>query len=54
MQRIEGYFPPASDFPVATEISETCFLVGAHHDLTDSQIEYLIESLLEAIKIAQG
>jgi len=45
MNRIDGNHAPASDFPVATEITETCFLVGAHHDLSNEQIVHLCESL---------
>lgn len=33
------------DFPVATMITETAFMVGAHHDLTTQQIEYLCNAL---------
>lgn len=45
MNRIDGDHPPAADFKVATEISENCFLVGAHHDLTGDQIDFLAASL---------
>jgi CDP-6-deoxy-D-xylo-4-hexulose-3-dehydrase len=45
MNRIDGDHPPAADFKIATEITENCFLVGAHHDLTDEQIDFLAESL---------
>ena len=45
MARIDGKHPPASDFNVATEISENCFLVGAHHDLNEEQINFLATSL---------
>jgi CDP-6-deoxy-D-xylo-4-hexulose-3-dehydrase len=45
MNRIDGDHPPAADFKVATEITENCFLVGAHHDLTEDQIDFLAESL---------
>jgi CDP-4-dehydro-6-deoxyglucose reductase, E1 len=47
MNRIDGNHLPASNFPVATEITETCFLVGAHHDLSSEQIDHLCKSLLE-------
>jgi len=47
MDRIDGNHPPASSFPAANEISEFCFMVGAHHDLTNEQIEYLAKSLGE-------
>jgi hypothetical protein len=33
------------DFPVATMITETAFMVGAHHDLTSEQIEFLCGAL---------
>jgi CDP-6-deoxy-D-xylo-4-hexulose-3-dehydrase len=45
MNRIDGDHPPAADFKIATEITENCFLVGAHHDLTDEQVDFLAESL---------
>lgn len=48
MNRIDGNHPPAADFPIATEITETCFLVGAHHDLTNEQISHLCKSLKSA------
>jgi dTDP-4-amino-4,6-dideoxygalactose transaminase len=47
MNRIDGNHPPATDFPKASEISETCFMVGAHHDLTPVQIDHLIKTLHE-------
>ena len=45
MNRIDGDHPPAADFKAATEITENCFLVGAHHDLTDEQVDFLAKSL---------
>ena len=48
MNRIDGHHLPASNFPIATQITDTCFLVGAHHDLTDEQINHLCMSLQEA------
>jgi CDP-6-deoxy-D-xylo-4-hexulose-3-dehydrase len=47
MKRIDSNHLPASNFPMATEITDTCFLVGAHHDLNDAQINHLCESLKE-------
>lgn len=47
VRRIFGHLPHPEIFPVATDISKTCFLVGAHHDLTDEQIDYLCGSLAE-------
>lgn len=34
-----------NDFPVATVITETAFLVGAHHDLTLDQIGFLCSAM---------
>ena len=47
MNRIDGNHLPASNFPIATEITENCFLVGAHHDLSVEQIDHLCRSLQE-------
>lgn len=33
------------DFPVATMITERAFMVGAHHDLTSEQIDFLCDAL---------
>lgn len=38
------------DFPVATMITETAFMVGAHHDLTSEQIEFLCSALEQIAK----
>ena len=45
MRRITNRLDSPSDFKVATDISDTSFLIGCHHDLTDEQIEYLCKSL---------
>lgn len=45
IQRITRHAVDPSNFEIATEITETTFLVGAHHDLSDAQIDYLCESL---------
>jgi CDP-6-deoxy-D-xylo-4-hexulose-3-dehydrase len=51
MQRIGRNLPSPDTFPRATDISESSFLVGAHHDLSDEQINFLCESLKEASRI---
>jgi len=38
-------YPPGSQFPAAELISTNYFMVGAHHDLTESQIDYLCAKL---------
>ena len=48
MNRIDGNHLPPTAFPIATEITDTSFLVGAHHDLTEDQILHLCNSLREA------
>lgn len=41
---------PAESFSVAEEISKRCFMVSAHHDLTDDQINHLCSALVSASK----
>ena len=45
IQRITRHAADPDNFSVATEITKTAFLVGAHHDLSNEQIEYLCKSL---------
>lgn len=51
IQRITRHSVDPSSFKVATDITNTAFLVGAHHDLTDNQIDFLCESLRAASTI---
>ena len=39
-------------FKNATFITDSAFLVGAHHDMTDMQVDYLCEKLIESAKHA--
>jgi CDP-6-deoxy-D-xylo-4-hexulose-3-dehydrase len=39
-----------NDFPTANKITKESFMVGAHHDLSDEQVDYLVESLIQADK----
>lgn len=48
VRRIFGHLPHPEEFPNASFIAETTFLVGAHHDFTDEQIDYLVGALLES------
>jgi CDP-6-deoxy-D-xylo-4-hexulose-3-dehydrase len=48
IERIDKHHENPDNFPVANEISDTCFLVGAHHDLTPDQIEFLCSSIQKA------
>lgn len=48
VQRIFRQSLSPDAFPQATLISESTFLVSAHHDLTDEQVDYLCNSLAVA------
>ena len=45
IQRITRHAADPKSFKVAAEITKSAFLVGAHHDLTEEQIEFLCSSL---------
>lgn len=51
IQRITRNAVDPMSFKVATEITESTFLVGAHHDLTEEQIEFLCSSLRDVSSI---
>jgi CDP-6-deoxy-D-xylo-4-hexulose-3-dehydrase len=51
IQRITRNAVDPKSFKVATEITESAFLVGAHHDLTEEQIEFLCSSLTDVSSI---
>jgi CDP-6-deoxy-D-xylo-4-hexulose-3-dehydrase len=51
IQRITRHAVDPKSFSVATEITESTFLVGAHHDLKEEQIQFLCESLLKTSSI---
>jgi dTDP-4-amino-4,6-dideoxygalactose transaminase len=51
IQRITRHAVDPNSFKVATDITNTAFLVGAHHDLSDDQINFLCESLKVASTI---
>jgi CDP-6-deoxy-D-xylo-4-hexulose-3-dehydrase len=48
MNRIDGNHPAASNFPNATEVTDSYFMVGAHHDLSEAQVAHLANSLVYA------
>ena len=50
IQRITKHSVDPANFPGANLITETAFLVGAHHDLSEEQIQHLIVSLLSSLK----
>lgn len=45
MKTISHNSQKREDFPVATMIRETAFMVGAHYDLTIEQIQFLCDAL---------
>lgn len=51
IQRITRHAVDPKSFKVATEITDSAFLVGAHHDLTKEQIKFLCESLRDVSTI---
>ena len=51
IQRITRHAVDPKSFKAAADITNTAFLVGAHHDLTDDQINFLCESLKVASAI---
>ena len=51
LQNIYSYYQEKASIQVATEITESAFLVGAHHDLTEEQISFLCSSLKDASSI---
>ena len=51
IQRITRHAVDPTSFNVATEITEKAFLVGAHHDLSESQIDFLCDSLVKVSQI---
>jgi CDP-6-deoxy-D-xylo-4-hexulose-3-dehydrase len=51
IQRITRHAVDPLKFENATKITNEAFMVGAHHDLTDDQINFLCESLSEVDKL---
>jgi CDP-6-deoxy-D-xylo-4-hexulose-3-dehydrase len=51
IQRITRHAVDPNSFKEATEVTDSAFLVGAHHDLTKEQITFLCESLRDVSTI---
>jgi len=47
MKRIYSPSPNPRDFPISDLITSTTFLIGAHHDISDSQVEYIGDKIVE-------
>lgn len=47
IQRITKYAIESKSFKVAQDITDNAFMVGAHHDLSNDQVDYLCETLSE-------
>ena len=50
IQRITRHAVDPKSFAVAQKITEQAFMVGAHHDLSNEQIDFLCEKLKEVAK----
>jgi CDP-6-deoxy-D-xylo-4-hexulose-3-dehydrase len=50
MTNIFSTYQSPDQFPVANLLTETGFMVGAHHDLSDMQIDFLCNSLFDAVE----
>jgi CDP-6-deoxy-D-xylo-4-hexulose-3-dehydrase len=51
IKRITRYSIDSENFKAAQDITENAFLVGAHHDLSEEQIEFLCDKLKLVSKI---
>ena len=51
IQRITRHAVNPKSFKVATEITDSAFLVGAHHDLSEEQVKFLCSSLRDTSSI---
>ena len=49
MKRIYKKSPDPRNFPMADNVSNTTFLIGAHHDLSDSQVEFVGKKITEVV-----
>ena len=47
IRRITRYIIESKTFTAAQDITDRAFMVSAHHDLTDDQIDFLCNSLRE-------
>jgi CDP-6-deoxy-D-xylo-4-hexulose-3-dehydrase len=53
IQRITRYAIESKNFKVAQDITDKAFLVGAHHDLLEEQIDFLCKTLKEAASLGE-
>ena len=49
MKRIYKESPDPRNFPIADKVSNSTFLIGAHHDLSDLQVEFIGEKISEIV-----
>jgi len=54
IQRITRHAVDPSKFSIANLMTQNAFMVGAHHDLSESQIDHLCFSLKSASQLYQG
>jgi len=43
--------PEPEEFPIATEVTDSYFMVGCHHDFSDEQVNHLARSLQLAAQV---
>ena len=50
MKKFRNLIECEDNYRIADEITDNTFLIGCHHDLSDNQIEYLSDKLIESVK----
>jgi CDP-6-deoxy-D-xylo-4-hexulose-3-dehydrase len=50
MRKFRNLIECEDNYRIADEITDSTFLVGCHHDLSDTQIDYLSDKLIESVK----
>jgi dTDP-4-amino-4,6-dideoxygalactose transaminase len=50
MKKFRNLIECEDNYRIADEITDNTFLIGCHHDLSDAQIEYLSDKLIESVK----
>lgn len=48
VRQIFKHWPNPGAFPIAQNVSETCFMVGAHHGFSEAQIGHMCDALVAA------
>jgi len=51
IRRLFPEMPEPEEFPIATEVTDSYFMVGCHHDFSDEQVNHLARSLQLAAQV---